>query len=431
MALIVFITTVIIMMLSLMFFPKIRVFKKEVETYWVVIVLGAIVALFTTNMDLNNLLQSIFKDSEMNPIKLVTFFISMTILSIYLNEIGFFQKVAFWVLKKVKNDQNKVFLFFSILVSVLTIFVSNDVIILTFIPIIIYFCRHAKINPLPYLFAVLVFANTFSLILIVGNPTNVYLATNQNISFLDYMNVMIIPGIVTGLTSYLILWFIFRKDLKKPIEVPVDSNFEVNKLKMILGLSHLGLTLVLLTLSNLIDLEMWLITIVAAKSLLVITFIINKVQKNSQNLITVTLKKAPWTFIPMILGMYVLVDSVKQSGFHIQVFNFLNNFDPVYGYGISSFLLANVMNNLPMTMFIQLVIEEVPTLLVTKVTYASIIGANLGVLLTPFGALAGLMWYDLLKQHEIKISMGKYFKTLFVLGVASLILSLFVLEIII
>src|SRR5690606_17552312 len=358
MALIVFITTVIIMMLSLMFFPKIRVFKKEVETYWVVIVLGAIVALFITNMDLNNLLQSIFKDSEMNPIKLVTFFISMTILSIYLNEIGFFQKVAFWVLKKVKNDQNKVFLFFSILVSVLTIFVSNDVIILTFIPIIIYFCRHAKINPLPYLFAVLVFANTFSLILIVGNPTNVYLATNQNISFLDYMKVMIIPGIVTGLTSYLILWFIFRKDLKKPIEVPVDSNFEVNKLKMILGLSHLGLTLVLLTLSNLIDLEMWLITIVAAKSLLVITFIINKVQKNSQNLITVTLKKAPWTFIPMILGMYVLVDSVKQSGFHIQVFNFLNNFDPVYGYGISSFLLANVMNNLPMTMFIQLVIEE-------------------------------------------------------------------------
>src|SRR5690606_34382962 len=157
-------------------------------------------------------------------------------------------------------------------------------------------------------------------------------------------------------------------------------------LKMILGLSHLGLTLGLLTLSNLIDLEMWLFTIVAAKSLLVITFIINKVQKNSQILITETLKKATWTYIPMTLSMYDLVESVKQSGFHIQVSNLLNNFDPVYGYGISSFLLANVMNNLPMTMFIQLVIEEVPTLLVTKVTYASIIGANLGVLLTPFGA---------------------------------------------
>src|SRR5690606_19316388 len=207
---------------------KIRIFKKEVETYWVVIVLGAVVALFTTQMNLDNLLQSVFKDSEMNPIKLVTFFISMTILSIYLNEIGFFQKVAFWVLKKVNNDQNKVFLFFSILVSVLTIFVSNDVIILTFIPIMIYFCRHAKINPLPYLFAVLVFANTFSLILIVGNPTNVYLATNQNISFLDYMQVMLIPGIVTGLVSYLLLWFIFRKDLAKSIEVPVDTIVEVD-----------------------------------------------------------------------------------------------------------------------------------------------------------------------------------------------------------
>ncbi|MBN3490329.1 hypothetical protein JV173_02255 [Acholeplasma equirhinis] len=431
MAIIVFVTTVILMMSGLIFFPKIRLFKKEFESYWLIVLIGAIVAIFTTGMDSKNLIDSIFKDSEMNPIKLVTFFISMTILSIYLNEIGFFQKVAYWVLKKVNNHQNKIFLYFSLLVSILTIFVSNDVIILTFIPIMIYFARHAKINPLPYLFAVLVFANTFSLILIVGNPTNVYLATNQNISFLEYMKVMFIPGIITGIVSYLILWFIFRKELKKQIEVPMDQVIEIDQTKMVLGLVHLGITLVLLTLSNLISLEMWIITIVADISLLGITYFINRKHKNSQHLIKSTLKKAPWTFIPLIIGMYILVDSVKQNGFHVEVFNLLNQFDPIYGYGISTFFLANIMNNLPMTMFMQLVIEEVPAYLTLKVTYASIIGANLGVLLSPFGALAGLMWYDLLKQHEIKISIGKYIKTLLILGIVSLLMGLFVLSLII
>src|SRR5690606_16089501 len=124
-----------------------------------------------------------------------------------------------------------------------------------------------------------------SLILIVGNPTNVYLATNQNISFLEYMKVMFIPGVITGIVSYLILWLIFRKELKKQIEASMDQVIEIDQTKMVLGLVHLGITLVILTLSNLISLEMWIITIVAAISLLTITYFINRKHKNSQHLI--------------------------------------------------------------------------------------------------------------------------------------------------
>ena len=40
--------------------------------------------------------------------------------------------------------------------------------------------------------------------------------------------------------------------------------------------------------------------------------------------------------------------------------------------------------------------------------FASIIGSNVGAFLTPIGALAGMMWMGLLKNHEVKFSFLKF-----------------------
>ena len=42
--------------------------------------------------------------------------------------------------------------------------------------------------------------------------------------------------------------------------------------------------------------------------------------------------------------------------------------------------------------------------------YASVIGSNLGVLLTPLGALAGLMWMNILKNAEVELNFFSYIK---------------------
>lgn len=431
MAIIIFITTIALMMTSLIFFPKIKVSKYELNTHWIIILIGAILVLIFGNINYQELTKSIFSNNEMNPVKLVTFFISMTMLSLYLNEIGLFHKISFYILKKVKNNQFKIFTYYSILVSILTIFISNDVVILTLAPIAIYFAKNAKINPLPYVFSVLVFANIFSMILLIGNPTNIYLALNQNISFTNYLKVMLVPGLITGITSFLILLLIFRKDLKKPIDSSINEKIEIPKTELTIGLIHMVFCLVLLIVSNLISLEMWIITLLTATSLLITSFIYYKSKNKSLKPITNIIKKAPWSFIPLILGMYILVDSIKQQGIHLYLVELLSRNNETFSYGISSFLLSNVMNNLPMSMFYALVIENTSQAITLKATFATIIGANLGVLLTPFGALAGLMWYDLVKKQDIEMSLTIYFKKLFIVGVLSLITCLLVLEIII
>lgn len=63
------------------------------------------------------------------------------------------------------------------MVAILTIFTSNDIVILTFTPFICYFSKNAKINPIPYLVAEFA-ATTYSMMLIIGNPTNIYFLMN-------------------------------------------------------------------------------------------------------------------------------------------------------------------------------------------------------------------------------------------------------------
>lgn len=63
--------------------------------------------------------------------------------------------------------------------------------------------------------------------------------------------------------------------------------------------------------------------------------------------------------------------------------------------------------------------------------YASVIGSNLGVLLTAVGALAGLMWMSILKNADIKLNFFTYIKDIFIVGLVTLFVSLLLLQIMI
>src|SRR5690606_22054597 len=135
-----------------------------------------------------------FSDSSMNPVKLVILFIFLTIISILLDEVGLFKFLSYKVIDWFKDSQIKIFIAVYFLTGILTVFTSNDVVILTLTPFVIYFSKHVKINPIPYLFSILTASNTFSIILIIGNPTNIYIASTLNVDFFEYLKVMFLPG---------------------------------------------------------------------------------------------------------------------------------------------------------------------------------------------------------------------------------------------
>ena len=147
----------------------------------------------------------------------------MTFISVVCDNLGFFNFLAYKALKLGKGSQYILFTIFFVLISIVTIFTSNDIIILTFTPFIIYFTRRSKISITPYLVMEFMAANTASMMLIVGNPTNILLSLSAGINFLEYFKNMWLTTTLTSIFLYLLLILIFHKKLSEPLQVDLES----------------------------------------------------------------------------------------------------------------------------------------------------------------------------------------------------------------
>ena len=425
-------TTFVGISLSILFFPHIRIKKVKLDTYWFIAILGAILLVATTLCPIGEIKDSWTSSNAVNPLKILILFFSMTVLSIYLDELGLFKFLASFAVSKAKGHQYVLFFVLYFLVAILTIFTSNDIVILTFTPFICFFCKHAKIRALPYLIAEFVAANTWSMMFIIGNPTNIYLATSAGITFIGYLKVMIVPTIAAGLTELLIVFLLFRKMLKEPLS---NDDAEIvhieSKADLIVGLIHLLVCLVFLIISPYIQLEMWLISLICAGSLLICSLIIRLIKKKEWFYLTDCFKRLPYQLIPFILSMSIIVITLNYQGIAEKIGEFLNHGPLILSYGASSFIFANVINNIPMS----ILFSNIPVGLTNgeylKAIYASIVGSNIGAFLTPIGALAGIMFSNLLNKYDMHFSFLDFIKygaivSIPVLTVSLLTLALFI-----
>ena len=128
--------TCLLMILSIPFKPVLKLGKLHVDSYWVIVLTGALLLLISGQVDIGTVGGALLENSAVNPLKILVLFISMTLLSVFLDELGFFRYLAGVTLKKAKTSQTKLFIYLYLIVSVLTVFTSNDVIILSFTPFI-------------------------------------------------------------------------------------------------------------------------------------------------------------------------------------------------------------------------------------------------------------------------------------------------------
>ena len=425
-------TTFLGITLSILFFPHIYIKKVKLDTYWIIAIVGAILLVATTLCPIKEIGNSWTSNNAVNPLKILILFFSMTVLSIYLDELGLFKFLASVAVNRAKGHQSVLFFVLYFLVAILTVFTSNDIVILTFTPFICFFCKHAKIKALPYLIAEFVAANTWSMMFIIGNPTNIYLATSANITFLEYLNVMWVPTLVAGFVELTIVYFLFRKQLKEPIcnEEPEIVQID-SKLDLIIGVIHLVVCLVFLIISPYIHLEMWLISLICAGSLLLCSLIIRLIKRKEWFYLGDCFKRLPYQLIPFILSMSIIVIALNHQGVADKIGDFLNHGVLIFNYGASSFVFANIINNIPMS----ILFSNIPTALTNddylKAIYASIVGSNIGAFLTPIGALAGIMFSNLLKKYDMHFSFLDFIKygaivSVPVLSISLIMLSLFI-----
>lgn len=411
--------------------PSVKIKSFTLNFYWPIALLAALVIVCCNLVPINEFWNGLTASDSINPIQILILFLSMTMISIFLDELGFFARVASWVLKRTNSSQFKIFIAFYVLVSVLTMFTSNDIIILTLTPFIIFFCKNAKISPIPYLVSEFVAANTWSMIFIIGNPTNIYLASSFGIDFVSYFKVMALPTLAAGLLEFGILLLIFNKKLKDPIQHIEQELPAQDKVLTVIGLSILAICTVFLIISSYINLPMYLIAACSLATLIICAIICACIRRKFPKEIFHTFKRAPWELIPFVIGMFTIALALKKHEITNMIADFLGSNACIWTYGYSSLVSANVLNNIPMSvMFTSIIQSSTESSSLVPGIYASIAGSNIGAFLTPIGALAGIMWMGILKDHYIKYNFLSFAKYGCIIAIPTFTVALVILQII-
>jgi arsenical pump membrane protein len=133
--------------------------------------------------------------------------LSHAYLSFSLDDAGFFNWCSFKLMRAGRGSGLRLMVALFLGVFLVTFFTSNDIVILSLTPILICLGNNARIrNLVPFLMAEFVAANTASMAMYIGNPTNIVIGNAVGLGFVQYFQRMCLPTLVaTGVALGLVL----------------------------------------------------------------------------------------------------------------------------------------------------------------------------------------------------------------------------------
>ncbi|HCR3445930.1 TPA: arsenic transporter [Morganella morganii] len=359
-------------------------------------------------------------------------FVAVIIISLLLDESGFFEWAALHVAKWGGGKGKLLFSYIVLLGATVAALFANDGAALILTPIVIAMLLALGFNKgttLAFVMAAGFIADTASLPLIVSNLVNIVSADFFDIGFTEYASIMVPVDIAAIIATLAMLHWFFRKDIPKQYDVTKLSEPTL-AIKDMTTFKTGWLVLILLLIGFFVLEPLGIpISAIAAIGALILWMIAARGHTiNTQKV----LRGAPWQIVIFSLGMYLVVYGLRNAGltdYLSETLNYLADkglWVATIGTGFVTAFLSSIMNNMPTVLIGALSIEgsEASGVIQQAMVYANVIGADLGPKITPIGSLATLLWLHVLSQKNMTITWGYYFKTGIIMTIPVLIVTL-------
>jgi arsenical pump membrane protein len=340
-------------------------------------------------------------------------FIGIIILSMVLDEIGFFEWCAIKMAALSGGSGHKMFVYSLLLGAFVSALFANDGAALILTPILLSKMRLLQLNAktiIAFLLAGGFISDSASLPFVFSNLTNIVTAGYFGIGFADYMLNMALPFVVSVCVSILVLWMVLKHDIPKTVDIALLKDPDsVLKDKPLFFFSWIFLALLLggYFLGDMFHLPISVFALGGG-----VLFLLIASQRQAAKFY-LTVKTAPWQVVWFSMGLYIVVYGLKNAGLTNELSTIIGSLlklgEPaaVIGVGFLAAGLSAVMNNMPTVMVMDIALKPHANDLLA---YANIIGCNLGPKMTPFGSLATLLWLHVLEKKGVKIGFWEYSK---------------------
>ena len=359
-------------------------------------------------------------------------FVAVIIISLLLDEAGFFEWAALHVARWGGGRGRLLFALIVLLGAAVAALFANDGAALILTPIVMAMLLALGFSPaatLAFVMAAGFIADSASLPLVVSNLVNIVSADFFKIGFNQYAAIMIPVNTVAIAASLAALMLYFRRSI--PGRYDVAQLRQPGQAIRDVATFRAGWVVLALLLIGFFALEPLGVPVsaVAAAGALVLLVIAGRGHVISTRKV---LREAPWQIVIFSLGMYLVVYGLRNAGLTSEIAALLNIFaqggvwGAAIGTGLLTAFLSSVMNNMPTVLVGALSIDASQATGVVRqaMIYANVIGSDLGPKITPIGSLATLLWLHVLARKGMTITWGYYFRVGIVLTLPVLLVTL-------
>ena len=187
-------------------------------------------------------------------------------MAITLDITGVLQAAAYWVSNKGKSSPRKLFTYFYLMLLGLSIVVGNDPVILSGTAFLAYYTKATNLPPTAWLMSEFAVANTASMVLFLGNPTNVVICEGFDVNNVAFTAYTILPFLACALASYVVLALQFWRKKYLPKDMPLTGDLDPRKVfhdpkGAAVGGILLGSCLVVIVIVSFFKVDVWKITL--------------------------------------------------------------------------------------------------------------------------------------------------------------------------